>query len=60
MEMSHWIHLSKVPDADLWDVVAARMARGVLTYINAKLRGETWSGTMAYMDRLCNGHQGPI
>ena len=37
-EMSYWIRLSKVPENDLWDVVATRITRGVLTMINAKLR----------------------
>ena len=36
-KMSHWIHLSKVPEADLWDLVATRMSRGVLTWINARM-----------------------
>ena len=36
-EMSHWIRLSKVPEVDLWDVVATRMSRGVLTWINARM-----------------------
>ena len=30
-EMSHWIHLSKVPECFLWDVVDTRMIGGALT-----------------------------
>lgn len=37
MEMLHWIHLSKVPEVGLWDVVATHMSGGALTWINAKL-----------------------
>ena len=29
--MSQWILLSKVPESDLWDVVATRMTGGALT-----------------------------
>ena len=36
-EMSRWIRLSKVPEADLWDVVATRMSGGALTWINARM-----------------------
>ena len=36
-EMLYWIRLSKVPKDDLWDVVATRMARGALTWINARM-----------------------
>ena len=36
-EMLCWICLSKVPEADLWDVVATRMSRGALTWINARM-----------------------
>ena len=34
--MSHWIRLSKVPETDLWDVVATQMFGGALTWINVK------------------------
>ena len=37
IDMSHWIRLSKVLEDDLWDVVASRMSRGALTWINAKM-----------------------
>lgn len=47
-EMSHWIRLSKVPDADLWDVVATRMTGGALTWINAKLRAVEELGVVAW------------
>ena len=36
-EMSCWIHLSKVLKDDLWDVVATRMSRNALTWINARM-----------------------
>ena len=35
--MSHWIHLSKVLDSDLWDVVATMMSGGDLTWMDTKL-----------------------
>ena len=37
-EISCWIHLSKVPEIDQWDVLATHMIGGALTLINAKLR----------------------
>ena len=36
-KMSHWIHLSKVLEDDLWDVVAIRMSGGGHTWINARM-----------------------
>ena len=36
--MSHWIHLSKVPETDLWDVAATRMTvEATLTWVNVKM-----------------------
>ena len=35
--MSCWIRLSKAPEDDLWDVVATRMTRDALTWMNTKV-----------------------
>ena len=44
-EMSRWIHLSKVPNNDLWAVVATRMSGGALTWMNTKLNvAKQWGG----------------
>ena len=37
IEMSCWIHLSKVPKDNLWDVVATRMSGGALTRVNTRM-----------------------
>lgn len=54
-EISCQIRLLKVPETDLWDVVATRMIGGALTQINAKLYA---AEQLAYVAGLCNGSQG--
>ena len=48
--MAHWLKLSRIPQADLWDVIATRIIGGAATWINAKLRDAELSGREPWAD----------
>ena len=47
-KMSYWIHLSKVLDSDLWDVLATRMSGEALTWMNTKLNAKKPLGSVPW------------
>ena len=50
IEMAHWVKLSRIPQDDLWDVIATRMTGGAATWINAKLRDAEVGGNQPWTD----------
>ena len=50
IEMARWLKLSRIPQGDLWDVIATRMTGGAATWNNAKLRDAELSGGEPWAD----------
>ena len=48
--MARWVKLSRIPQGDLWDVIATPMTGGAATWINAKLRDAELGGSESWAD----------